>query len=103
MDPAKALNLSYKWTKEAGFKLEDLNVRNFLQYAPRVAYIVKNWDSARRRRNKELIADWGETWKRLYGEFDYLVERDPMMVYQPANYAIVTGKLEAHIVGNCEH
>lgn len=60
--------------------------KNFLEYGPVVAAAARQLSPA----NKAAIPwlrDWAETWRRLYGEFDSIVARDPMCLYEPLNQA----------------
>ena len=86
MDDREVLGRADQILREAGLFPEDPTTENFFHYAQQVSECVKDWSSSKRA-NNEWLMPWAESFRKLYDNFDRIVEADPMLLYQPANRA----------------
>ena len=86
MDDREVLGRADQIFREAGLFPEDPTTENFFHYAQQVSECVKDW-SAKKKAQNEWLMPWAESFRKLYDNFDRIVEADPMVLYQPANRA----------------
>ena len=86
MDDREVLGRADQILRDAGLFPEDPTTENFFHYAQQVSEAVKDWSPSKRAKN-EWLMPWAEAFRKLYDNFDRIVEADPMLLYQPANRA----------------
>lgn len=70
-----------KILRGAGIDKSHVLQTNFIDYADAVRDVVKDWDRARQNYHRPFL----ESLKQLRDDFEALVQKDPAMLYVPAN------------------
>jgi hypothetical protein len=83
MTPQEALSKAEGLIQYVGYETPDtLNLDSFPEYATFVADIAKEL-SPKAKSLRPWLKEWAEAWRKLYDEFDKVVQADPMVLYRP--------------------
>lgn len=86
MDATLALKAARKILRVRGLD-DTATYDNFLDFAGLVSDVARDLTPKEKSQLGFDLKEWAENFRRMYDNFDKLVQSDPMMLYRPANQA----------------